>query len=63
MPRHAWALDLSEPETGRSREDLPKPPGYSEQHAHESVNNSNLIILWLTQQSQLTATLAFACAG
>lgn len=37
MPKAAWTrIDLTEPEPGRAIE-LPKPPGYSEQHANETV--------------------------
>jgi len=32
MPKSSWAIDLTD--TG-SAIDLPKPPGYSEQHAHD----------------------------
>ena len=35
MVRAAWAVDLSATELGSERAELPKPPGYSEQHMHE----------------------------
>lgn len=34
MGRHRWSVDLTEPE-GSRREDMVKPPGFSESHGHD----------------------------